>query len=70
MAHEHLIGEGLSHRERALPLRSPFARQARFVPPESSSEVMAELPVVVVEVPVVAEEPAAVHRAAVHERPF
>ncbi|RKT57411.1 hypothetical protein [Saccharothrix australiensis] len=26
MAHQHLIGEGLPHRERRRPLRSPFSR--------------------------------------------
>ncbi|GLZ42392.1 hypothetical protein [Actinokineospora sp. NBRC 105648] len=46
MAHEHLIGEGLPHRERKLPLRNPFARQARLVPPESPAEITAELPVI------------------------
>jgi len=40
MAHQHLIGEGLPHRERRRPLRSPFARARE-------AEVTAELPVVV-----------------------
>jgi hypothetical protein len=26
MAHQHLIGEGLPHRERRIPLRNPFSR--------------------------------------------
>ncbi|GAA2963049.1 hypothetical protein [Actinokineospora diospyrosa] len=46
MAHEHLIGEGVPHRERKKPLRNPFARQARLVPPESPCEVTARIPVV------------------------
>ncbi len=36
MAHEHLIGEGVPHRERKRPLRNPFARQARLVPPRQA----------------------------------
>lgn len=31
MAHEQLIGEGMSHRTRLLPLRSPFGRMARVI---------------------------------------
>ncbi|GAA3016548.1 hypothetical protein [Actinokineospora globicatena] len=46
MAHEHLIGEGVPHRDRKRPLRNPFARQARLVPPESPCEVTDRIPVV------------------------
>ncbi|MDQ3405390.1 MAG: hypothetical protein M3443_11910 [Actinomycetota bacterium] len=46
MAHEHLIGEGVAHRDRKRPLRSPFAR-ARGLMPEASTEVTTEIPVVV-----------------------
>ncbi|PPK69903.1 hypothetical protein V5P93_006458 [Actinokineospora auranticolor] len=47
MAHEHLIGEGVPHRERKRPLRNPFSRQARLVPREQPAEITAELPVIV-----------------------
>ncbi|WP_433265127.1 hypothetical protein ACQPZF_37050 [Actinosynnema sp. CS-041913] len=40
MAHQHLIGEGLPHRERRHPLRSPFSRL-------HDTERTAEIPAVV-----------------------
>ncbi|MGQ0840300.1 hypothetical protein [Actinokineospora sp.] len=58
MAHEHLIGEGVPHRERKRPLRNPFGKPVR-VPPESTAEVTTEIPVVA-DVPV--------HRAPVRAR--
>jgi hypothetical protein len=52
MAHEHLIGEGLPHRERRRPLRNSLgralrlarAKDSRGVPPESPAEQTAEIP--------------------------
>lgn len=46
MAHEHLIGEGIPHRERTKPLRNPFGRSARGLPPESPAEITTEIPVI------------------------
>jgi hypothetical protein len=45
MAHEHLIGEGVAHRDRKLPLRNPFGKPNR-VPLESPAEITTEIPVV------------------------
>jgi hypothetical protein len=49
MAHEHLIGEGLPHRERRRPLRNTLSRalrtsRARAASPESLAERTAEIP--------------------------
>jgi hypothetical protein len=51
MAHEHLIGEGLPHRERRRPLRNSISRalrlsraRARQVPPELPAEQTLEIP--------------------------
>ncbi len=83
MAHQHLIGEGVAHRDRRKPLRNPFTRSGMSesaaaepafptteydleydeVPPESSAELTAELPVV----PAAAKP--GVHRAPVASRP-
>jgi hypothetical protein len=50
MAHEHLIGEGVSHRQRTRPLRSPFGAFSRAIkgrhpvaPPESPAEITVEM---------------------------
>ncbi|MBP2322931.1 hypothetical protein JOF56_003316 [Kibdelosporangium banguiense] len=49
MAHEHLIGEGLPHRERRRPLRNSLFRALRKsrsgqVPPELACEQTMEIP--------------------------
>lgn len=49
MAHEHLIGEGLPHRERRRPLRNSLSRalrksRAKQVPPELACEQTMEIP--------------------------
>ncbi|MEU6154173.1 hypothetical protein ABZ816_29685 [Actinosynnema sp. NPDC047251] len=44
MAHQHLIGEGLPHRERRRPLRGPFGRMRDA---ETSTEATTEIPAVV-----------------------
>ncbi|GAB3909255.1 hypothetical protein GCM10029964_110520 [Kibdelosporangium lantanae] len=49
MAHEHLIGEGVPHRERRRPLRNTLSRalrmsRARTVPPETLVERTTEIP--------------------------
>lgn len=43
MAHQHLIGEGLPHRERRKPLRNPFRHDTG----RGDSEPTTEIPVVV-----------------------
>jgi hypothetical protein len=45
MAHEHLIGEGLPHRERRRPLRNSLSRALRRARAKQSREVPPELPV-------------------------
>ncbi|WP_228771882.1 hypothetical protein [Actinokineospora iranica] len=65
MAHEHLIGEGVAHRDRKRPLRNPFGRQAVLVPQEKPAGARAQAPP---EPPVVPMEP--VHRAPVRERQY
>ncbi|HVK24996.1 MAG TPA: hypothetical protein VM677_26860 [Actinokineospora sp.] len=48
MAHEHLIGDGVPHRERKRPLRNPFS-QPRGRPShhaENHSEITTEIPLV------------------------
>jgi hypothetical protein len=65
MAHQHLIGEGVPHRERRRPLRNPFTRNG--VTAEVPSAVSAETPAeMTAELPVV---PAPIHRAPVVHRP-
>jgi hypothetical protein len=49
MAHEHLIGEGVPHRERRRPLRNTLSRALRMsreraVPPETLVERTTEIP--------------------------
>lgn len=47
MAHRHLIGEGVPHRERQHPLRNPFTRMGvrkAPVPEKSPAELTTELP--------------------------
>lgn len=49
MAHEHLIGEGLPHRERRRPLRNSLSRalrksRSRQVPSEAPAEQTMEIP--------------------------
>ena len=73
MAHQHLIGEGVPHRERRRPLRNPFTRvgvveeppeaeEITLVPEEAESELTTEFPIIT-------EEPEPVHRAPVVTRP-
>ncbi|ANZ37948.1 hypothetical protein BBK82_19700 [Lentzea guizhouensis] len=64
MAHQHLIGEGVPHRERRRPLRNPFTRSGITdeVPAEVPAEATAELPILT-------DAPQAVHRAPVVSRP-
>lgn len=68
MAHQHLIGEGLPHRERRKPLRNPFTRSGMTdeVPAEAPPEFVTET---TTELPILADEPPAVHRAPVVSRP-
>jgi hypothetical protein len=46
MAHEQLIGEGVPHRKRTRPLRSPFGRmsKARRPAPDSDTETTVQFP--------------------------
>ncbi len=64
MAHRHLIGEGLPHRERRRPLRNPFTRSGTIdeVPAEAPAEATTELPILT-------SPPQATHRAPVVSRP-
>lgn len=67
MAHQHLIGEGVPHRERRRPLRNPFTRSGVVdLPAEPPAEVVAEM---TTELPALSGEPPAVHRAPVVSRP-
>ncbi|HEX7308173.1 hypothetical protein [Lentzea sp.] len=66
-AHQHLIGEGVLHRERRRPLRNPFTRSGVVdipaqAPPEGPAEMTTELPIL-------AGDPRVVHRAPVVSRP-
>lgn len=64
MAHQHLIGEGLPHRERRRPLRNPFTRSGTIEAPEETPvELTTELP------PILSDLPPVVHRAPVVSRP-
>jgi hypothetical protein len=63
MAHQHLIGEGLPHRERRRPLRNPFTRSGVIeLPEETPVEMTTELPIL-------SDDPPLVHRAPVVSRP-
>ncbi|AXX33579.1 hypothetical protein KCV87_24650 [Actinosynnema pretiosum subsp. pretiosum] len=58
MAHQHLIGDGVPHRERRKPLRNPFTRQTAFTEPGSAPEPDPEGPEEVTqEIPVVVSKP-------------
>ncbi|WP_242641838.1 hypothetical protein [Lentzea alba] len=70
MAHQHLIGEGLPHRERRRPLRNPFTRSGTIeIPAEAPAEMTTELPILTGQTPVLTDEPPLVHRAPVVSRP-
>jgi hypothetical protein len=70
MAHQHLIGEGLPHRERRKPLRNPFTRSGTIdIPAEVPAEMTTELPILTAEPPILTDEPLVVHRAPVVSRP-
>jgi hypothetical protein len=70
MAHQHLIGEGLPHRERRRPLRNPFTRSGKIeVPAETPAEMTTELPIVTQEPSILSDVPPVVHRAPVVSRP-
>jgi hypothetical protein len=77
MAHQHLIGEGVTHRDRRRPLRNPFTRTGLTAPEAAPAalddevqfdEVPPESPAErTTELPVVSAAP--VHRAPVVSRP-
>ncbi|SDF93888.1 hypothetical protein SAMN05216553_104278 [Lentzea fradiae] len=67
MAHQHLIGEGMTHRERRRPLRNPFTRSGIVdLPVEPPREAVSEM---TTELPVLRGAPPGVHRAPVVSRP-
>ncbi|MGW6932780.1 hypothetical protein ACWGE0_22180 [Lentzea sp. NPDC054927] len=70
MAHQHLIGEGLPHRERRRPLRNPFTRSGTIdIPAETPAEMTTELPILSGDPPILTDAPQVVHRAPVVSRP-
>ncbi|WP_235921297.1 hypothetical protein [Lentzea tibetensis] len=82
MAHQHLIGEGVQHRDRRRPLRNPFTRSGvtSEVPAETPAELTTELPLVLDDAPQLLDEaplslddvpqiPEPIHRAPVVNRP-
>lgn len=75
MAHQHLIGEGVPHRERRRPLRNPFTRVGIVEEPPGAEEItmvpeeVEDGTELTTEFPIISEEAEPVHRAPVVTRP-